>query len=1134
MLEVHSHFSFGRGCHSVASLARAAQSRGWKAISLCDDRGLYGMVDLHRAARELAAEGCGILPVLGVRLPRLGGALILAEGREGLAELCQLVSLDHLGPGWETRPPQGWSTRDIPLHGPADGDEDDEGAADEGADEAREPDSAVLSSCTQEERPSASDIAGVTPAEDWRLALLEACRVLRHCQLVLPAAALAHFCPAGRPLFLPEGAVSVALDPAADRRQANALWQEARRLGLPVVPHAVVDYLDASDAELHQRIRAMHENCSRERVLATRRWNARGALLTPEELLAPFSTLPAARRRLEELWERCPLGVETGTLHLPRPPNSLEDDVQRLGALCEAALPRLYPAPGPWRRRGPQGQAGSVGTSSLEQARQRLHQELEVIGHLGFAGYFLVVHEITSFVKERGLPMIGRGSAANSLVSYLLGFTEVDPLRHRLSFERFLNPWRSTPPDIDLDFSWADRDEVLRFVLSRFGARHAALLSTTVTLGPRGALRELAKVEGLAGRELDELTRTFPRGVHDWEEELAHTGRHGLRADAEPLAGLLPWVRRLVGLPRHLGIHVGGVLITPDPITRWLPLQRAGRGVTVTQLDMHPVEELGLLKIDLLAQRGLGVHADLLRQDAAAGRVAPPLTPYELEVEPATAALVREGRTMGCFYIESPGMQALLRKLRCGCFEDLVAASSIIRPGVSESGMMQAFIRHHRAVAATPAGEPWPVDFLHPLLRDLLEDTYGVMVYQEDVMHVVAGLAGMSLAEADLLRRAMSGKGTDKVALATFEARFHQGCAARGVPGDIAAELWRQISSFAGYAFCKAHSASFAVLSYRLAWYKAHRPAEFMAAVLSNQGGFFSSAAYVQEARRLGLMVQGPCVVHGQDRYTGGEGRLRVGLQQVKGLQRATRRRLLEERSDRPFSGLGDFRRRSLASRGELESLAHAGALDALAGRGDPRERRPALLWELRASRQTVEGGMPGLFAEEAPAHAAGRWSWIELWQGERQALGYGISRHPLELFDFGELPGRCVRAQDLWNCVGHQVAMIGWVFARKTIRTRTRHERMAFLSLEDATGTWEAVLFPASWERHALLLRGSGPFLLEGRVELEAEEPMLQVESMSPAGRLSEWSARESQAPAHTIALEAHLRDRLNPAQLE
>jgi DNA-directed DNA polymerase III PolC len=1080
MLETHSHFSFGRGCASVEELLRAAARRGWPALSLCDDRGLYGMVELQRAARALADEGTPVRPVLGMRLPRLGGALVLAEGRDGLAELSRLATLDQLGPGWETRAPTGWAGRDIPLDGPP---------------------------AEREDPPPPPETR--EEGAERRHALLAACRGLRHCHLVLPGEALDQLAPPSGDVSLPDGdRVSVALDPGM-RREANTLWQRARELGLPVVAHGVCDYLDPADAGLQQRVRALHENTSRERILASGHWNPRGALPGWDEFRRPFARLPQALRRLEELWERCPCGVETGRLHLPRL-DEVEDAPARLGSLCREALARHYPAPGPWRRRGPGGRPGSLGVTSPQEARLRLDRELDVIARLGFAGYFLVVREITEFVRARGLPMIGRGSAANSLVAYCLGFTEVDPIRHRLSFERFLNPWRSTPPDIDLDFSWADRDEVLRFVFERFGADRTALLCTTVTLGPRGALRELAKVEGLGGRELEELTRGFPRSPGDWEREvLEHPERHGLRPEQEPLRGLLPWVRRLVGLPRHLGIHVGGVLITPGPITDWLPLQRAGRGATVTQLDMHPVEELGLLKIDLLAQRGLGVHSDLVRQAASGGLPPAPTSVYQLERDPPTAALLREGRTMGCFYVESPGMQSLLRKLRCDSFEDLVAASSIIRPGVSESGMMQSYVERHRVVADLSEDAPWPVDFLHPRLRDLLEDTYGVMVYQEDVMHVVEGLAGLSLAEGDLLRRAMSGKGTDPVALATFERRFLGGCEAGGVPGEVAREVWRQISSFAGYAFCKAHSASFAVLSYRLAWQKAHRPAEFLAAVLSNQGGFFDSASYVQEARRLGLAVDGPCVVRGGDRYVGGAGRLRVGLQQVGGLRRETRASLLAERSRSPLRGLSDLRDRCGATRDELESLVACGACDALAP-GDPRERRPALLGQLEAPQRKAPVSQPGLFEEGgAPSAGPGRWSWIETWGRERAVLGFGVCRHPMELFDFGDLPQRCVRSSELRQRVGDRVSLLGWVFARKGIRTRRDKERMAFLSLEDRDGTYEAVLFPAVWERHALLARDPGPFLLTGRVEWEAGEAMLQVERMSRAGRLSEVAAR-------------------------
>lgn len=1091
MLELRSHFSFGEGCHSLEELARGVKAAGWEQLSLCDRRGLHGMVELQRACSE-----AGIKPILGASFPTLGGLLVYARDEAGRRELNRLVTLDQLGPGWESSPPTGWSERDTPL---------------EESDEAPPP------------LPRR-----VAAAEAEQLAALRsACLELKDCEIVLPGAeSVEALLPAGTASPRPEGdRLSIGIDPGPGRRRANELWQRARQLGLPVLPHRRVDYLKPEDAPFHRRVRAIQDCCSLERLEREGRWNPAGALPDPQTFYAPFSSLPAARKRHEQLLERCRLEVETGTFHLPVLPGVAPgSETAILRRLCRQALGRLYPAPGPWRRRGPGGRPGSVGRTEATQAAERLEQELKVIERLGFSGYFLVVREIVEYVRGRGMPMIGRGSAANSLVSYCLGFTEVDPIRHRLSFERFLNPWRSTPPDIDLDFSWTDRDEVFRHVFRRFGADHVAMLCTTVTLGPRGALRELAKVEGLSGPELDALCRTFPRGKHDWEQELReHPGRYGLDPEAEPLRALLPWVRRLQGLPRHLGIHVGGILITPGPITDYLPLQRAGRGLTVTQLGMHPVEELGLLKIDLLAQRGLGVYQDLIRleereldQAREAGKEPPASCPrpvYELECDPATAELMRTGRTMGCFYVESPGMQALLRKLRCSSFEDLVAASSIIRPGVSESGMMQAYVERHRTVAELPADAEWPFDFLHPRMRELLEDTYGIMVYQEDVMHVVSGLAGLSMAEGDLLRRAMSGKGADRATMLGFRDRFRTGCTERGVPADVSREVWRQIASFAGYAFCKAHSASFAVLSYRVAWFKAHRPAVFMAAVLNNEGGFFSCAAYVQEARRLGLELQRPCLLRGADSWKGEPGRLRVGLRAVRALGRSSRIRLRAEGRRRAWSSFADLRQRGGLESEELEQLIFSGACDALAGGGDPRSLRPALLWELRS--RPSRARRTGLLELDLPAagnvrsRSIGHWSWIDCWRHEREALGFGLCRHPLELFDFGELGLGCVDSRQLGQHVGGRVRMIGWKFAQKPIRTRNEKKRMAFLSLEDTRGTWEAVLFPESWERHAMLLRQSGPFLLEGRVEIEAEEPMLQVDHMELAGRLSERVAR-------------------------
>ncbi len=1079
-LECHSVLSFGAGCLRPEELPRLARERGMEALALVDDRGLYGMVEFYRAAR---AEG--LKPILGSRFPALGGTVVLARGRRGFTELSRLVTLDRLGPGDPA----------LAARGPG--------------------------------RPQAAakqEPAARTDAAERLKALQAALQELEDCHLILPGEAALR-------LALPEGArslgrralgrdrCSVGLAPALDKAAANRLFRASRELGLPILPHYPVYYGDSGDLGLHRTLRAIHENLSLDALEASGHYRRKAHFRGREELLAGFADLPQAGKRLEQVLGDCELELRLGALHLPScdTPGGRTPELH-LRELCLQGLARRYPAPGPSR-------AGTPGApTSRAEARGRLERELAVIGELRFADYFLAVHSIAGFARAEGLPMVGRGSAANSLVSYCLGLTEVDPIRHRLFFERFLNPLRTSPPDIDLDFSWTDRDRVLAQVYEHFGHAHTAMICTLVTYGLRGALREAAKTRGIHGPELEALTRDLPRFSSDWEEELRENPeRSGASLEREPLRSLLPLVRRLIGLPRHLGIHAGGIVISPFPITELVPLERSRKGFVVTQLDMHPVEELGLLKIDLLAQRGLGVYSDLrklLKRRSAEGRRLrqPPHCVYELERDPELRRMLREGRTMGCFYIESPGMRSLLRKLRCEDFEILVAASSIIRPGVSESGMMQAYIERHR--------DPSRAEYLHPLLERILDETYGVMVYQEDVIKVVHALAGMDLGEADLLRRAMSGKARSSEAMGRLEQRFREGCRGKGMSEEAIAEIWRQISSFAGYAFCKAHSASFAVLSLRVGWLKAHYPADFMAAVLSNQGGYYSTAAYVQEARRLGLRILPPCVQRGEAAYTGEGREIRVGLRQIRSLSGETCARILSERERAPFRNFRDFRRRCGAGRDELEQLVLSGACDAL-GESAPKSCRPGFLWLIRLEATSEAAGGPargkgaaparggvqealfGELAEPAP-RGSGSYGRLEMWMHERKALGFGLGRHPIELYDFGELPRSCITAEQMIDRTGDAVRMIGWMYSRKSILTRKQRRRMAFLSLEDRTGTWEAVLFPETYERYARLCREHGPFLLEGRVEMEAGEPMLELTRMERAGVLSQRVARE------------------------
>jgi DNA-directed DNA polymerase III PolC len=1106
-LECHTAYSFGSGTLEARALVREAAALGHTSLALCDTRGLYGMVEFQKACGE-----AGVKPILGCRFPEAGGLVVLARGAQGFGELCRLVTLAQLGPGpWlgSGSPGARGHTPSVPADPAGEqararwqGDSAEKLAYEElrrfyGEGPVFQPEPAWALDFG--DPPPPRDETGELQRRCLRQSLLES----RDCHLILPTPRAIDF------LFHPEGErvprrhgllepgecasrCSVGLAPALGRQRANTLFRRARELGLPCAPHYPVYYHRPADLEFHQWLRAIHENRHLHGLCHSGRFHEGAWLRSPAEIRAEFAGLPEALAREARIEQECGLELELGGLRLPAPhlPEGVTDPDAWLLARCEGGLARLYPG----RGRG--------------EARRRLVRELAVIRELGFTGYFLVVDEIVAFARAENLPMIGRGSAANSIVSYCLGFTEVDPVRHNLFFERFLNPCRSSPPDIDLDFSWVDRDRVLAFVYRHFGPERVAMICTMNTYALRGAIREAARILGVSGEELRALTRHLPHGVSsDWESQVRESpGKFDLDPTTEPLKSVLRIARRLVGLPRHTGIHAGGIVISPGPLCDLLSLERSSKGLVVTQLDMGPVEELGLLKIDLLAQRGLGVYADLSRQLAReALQPAMPATVDGLCADPRVRDMLREGRTMGCFYIESPGMQSLLRKLGCEDYGLLVAASSIIRPGVAESGMMQAFIERHR--------DPSKVEYLHPLMEEILSETYGVMVYQEDVIKVAHAMAGMSLGEGDLLRRAMSGKGRSHEEMRGMKEGFIARCVSRGIGPDTAAEVWRQIESFAGYAFCKAHSASFAVLSCRVAWLKAWHPARFMAAVLSNGGGFYSAAAYIQEARRLGLRILGPCVNRSLREYRGRDQELRVGLLAVKGLSGSTLHRLLESRREGgPFRSFRDLRQRSGASADELEALVQCGACDTFGG------TRPQLLWAARlADHAPVRRRQQALFEEvdEVPPAGLEDYGWLERWLHEREILGYGLHFHPLELYDFGDLPEHCVRGADLAARLergpGERVRMLGWKFTDKTIRTRRDRRWMKFLSLEDTTGTWEAVLFPDVYDRFVLLSRERGPFLLEGTVEREAEVPMLRVTHLQRAGRLDPLRARHA-----------------------
>ena len=744
-----------------------------------------------------------------------------------------------------------------------------------------------------------------------------------------------------------------------------------------------------------------------------------------------------------------------------------------------------------------------------------------------------MAHDIVQEAGRRGIPVIGRGSAAGSLVSYCLGITHVDPLAHDLYFERFLNPARRTPPDIDLDLAWNRRDEMLAYVFARHGTDRAAMLSTHVTFTARLAVREIGKALGVPIAEIDRWTRHLPHAPAASIPAAAQTlpECRGLPVDREPLRTVIRLAAAIEGFPRHLGVHAGGIVVAPFPIERVVPLEPAAKGVLVTQCEMRAAEAFGLVKIDLLGQRSLAVLGDALDLIEANRGTRPDVRDAEtLFGDAGAASLIREGRTMGCFYIESPGMRQLLKKLDVATYGDLVAASSVIRPGVAESGMLRQYVDRHR-------GREKAV-FLHPGMESILAETHGVMIYQEDVMRVAHLVAGMTMEEADLLRRAMSGRMRSREAMRQTKERFAASAAGRGIPPAAAAEIWRQIESFAGYAFCKAHSASFALLSWQVAFLKAHWPAEFIAAVLSNGGGFYPAQAYLDEARRLGLAVLPPHVNRSGAAFDAGPGWIRAGLGRVKGLRGETTRRITAARTTGgPFVSIEDLVRRAGPDRREAERLILCGACAGL-GRSRPemlralylcggRRRRPVELplfgdAPAAAAASACRGAGTAASAGPHPPSPAPRVSEYDAPTAhalERGILGAHVTAHPLEAVGAAETPPGFIRAVALDRQAGRRVALVGWLVCTKRVRT-SRGGQMRFLTFEDATALFEAVLFPDAYRRFGHLLRSPGPFAVRGLASDDGGAVVLKIDRLEPFPASSPRRTRPGISPPKMLHL--------------
>ncbi len=851
----------------------------------------------------------------------------------------------------------------------------------------------------------------------------------------------------------------------------HPLIKTARKLSIPLVATPGSFFLKPDGFTTHRLLRAINENTSLSQLDINELAPHDAWLATPDTYHSRFAHLPEAVENTARLADD--LRFTGPSFGLVMPP--WEDEKGRSADTCL----RHAAFAGARKRYGPE-----LGEAVVE----RLEHELTIITRMGFSAYFLVVQKIVSQSPRT----CGRGSGAASLVAYCLGITNVCPVKHNLYFGRFLNPGRTDPPDIDVDFAWDERDKVIDSVLKRFSGR-SAMIAVHILFQPRMALRETAKVFGMPDAEISKITKRLPWFRHRGELDAGLLKNLRDRPETRHLDFADPWpeimdlAQRIIGIPRYFSVHPGGVVITPYSLDGYVPVENASKGVPIIQWDKDGAEDAGLVKIDLLGNRSLGVIRDAMTNLKANGKEINEIR-WEPEDDPDTRHTIAQGRTMGCFYIESPAMRLLHQKAGSGDFEHLIIHSSIIRPAANV--YIQEYLRRLH-------GGKW--DPIHPLLADVLNETFGIMVYQEDVSRTAVALAGFSDTEADGLRKIIAKKDRRRQ-LTDFHERFMAGTAARGVPGEKADTVWKMMMSFSGYSFCKPHSASYARVSFQAAYLKTHHPAEFMAGVISNQGGFYSTFAYTSEARRMGLIIDPPNVNTSRIRWTGKHRQLSVGLMAVGGLSRHTMEKIVTYRKASAFTNMIDFLNRVKPAEDEARALIHCGALDRL----DTNRSRTSLLWVLtrwQAKRKQVKNQLY-LFAEQSipiseisPPSFPPTATTTRLHR-EFAVLGFLCDRHPITLFTEAIQRKKAIKANSLYGLVGQRIRLAAWLVTGKIVHTR-HGDPMEFLTFEDETGIVETTFFPAIYRRFCHRIDRNRPYLLEGKVETNWGAVTLTVDRM-------------------------------------
>ncbi|WP_025028380.1 DNA polymerase III subunit alpha [Caldalkalibacillus mannanilyticus] len=1038
-LHVHSEYSLLDGASRIQELVSEAKRQGMSALALTDHGAMYGAMSFYRECLKQ-----GIQPIIGVEVyitnqpldekmmknkQELFHLVLLAETYQGYQNLIKLTTKAHLeGFYYKPRVTKEW----LRTYS--------QGIIALSACLAGEVQQALLSDQQERAKEIITEHQEIFGAENYFLELQD--------------------------------------HGMAEQRKVNLrLIQLAEDRKIPLVVTNDVHYTFREDAVPHDCLLCIGTGSKVKEDQRLKFPSAQFYLKQPQEMRKLFPHLPEAYQNTVRIAERCQFQIPLGQEILPAYP--VPEGVtgpQYLREQCERGVSERY-------------------TQVTPEILQRLDYELHVIGQMGYADYFLIVWDFMRFAHEQGiLTGPGRGSAAGSLVAYVLKITNVDPIKYKLLFERFLNPERVTMPDIDIDFSDVRRDEVIEYVVEKYGPDHVAQIITFGTMAAKAAVRDVGRVLDIPLAKVDRMAKCIPGypGVTLEEAKKESVLLEQLLAEDESLEHLFEMAKRLEGTARHTSTHAAGVIISKEPLTHYVPLQKGHEQVPLTQYAMEDLEKIGLLKMDFLGLRNLSLIEEILsivNQDSSS------TAPLQLDHipfdDPATYELLSEGDTTGIFQLESDGMRSVLKRLRPSTFEDIIAVLALYRPGPMQNIPLFIDAKYGRV----------KVEYPHDDLKPILEDTYGIIVYQEQIMQIASKMAGFSLGEADLLRRAVGKK--KREILEEEREHFVQGCIQQSYPEAVAEHVYDLIVRFADYGFNRSHSAAYAVIAYQLAYLKTHYPVAFLASLLSTSlGNQEKIAEYLQQAARRGVAVLPPSVLASQSQFSVEEGQIRLGLSVIKNVGQQAIREMIEERKKKPFLNLLDFCQRMnlrICNRRVIESLIMAGAFDEF---GMHRAQALANLDPMLDMAEKAKGNKQTdqlfFFADELPQD----YHWIdmepyspvEILRCEKEVLGFYLSGHPLDSFRELAASYQAIGLQQLVQPHARQnknpsvIRTIGCIQRVKRIKTK-KGEAMAFLVLEDQGVEVDVVIFPSVFKQSPTLYEEETLLFIEGKVEVKEDE---------------------------------------------